>query len=98
MFVLSEVFKALAHLFNTLFNILYFLLIIRVVMSWFAVNPCNEIVQVIYKITDVILAPFRRLPLRIGMMDFSPILAFLALWFLRDIIVGILVQLAMRFA
>ena len=67
-------------------------------MSWFAVNPCNEIVQVIYKITDVILAPFRRLPLRIGMMDFSPILAFLALWFLRDIIVGILVQLAMRFA
>jgi len=98
MFVLSEVFKALAHLFNTLFNILYFLLIIRIVMSWFAVNPYNEIVQVIYKITDVILAPFRRLPLRIGMMDFSPILAFLALWFLRDIIVGILVQLAMRFA
>ena len=98
MFVLSEVFKALAHLFNTLFNILYFLLIIRVVLSWFAVNPYNEIVQVIYKITDVILAPFRRLPLRIGMMDFSPILAFLALWFLRDIIVGILVQLAMRFA
>ena len=98
MFVLSEVFKALAHLFNTLFNILYFLLIIRVVLSWFAVNPYNEIVQVIYKITDVILTPFRRIPLRIGMMDFSPILAFLALWFLRDIIVGILVQLAMRFA
>lgn len=97
MFVLGEIFKALAHLFNTIFNILYFLLIIRIIMSWFAVNPYNEIVQILYKITDPILMPFRRLPLRFGPIDFSPMLAFLVLWFVRDLVVGILLQLAYRF-
>jgi len=96
MFVLAELFRALAHLFNTVFNILYFLLIVRVVLSWFPVNPYNEIVQVIYRITDILLAPFRRLPLRLGMIDLSPILAFLALWFLRDFVVGILLRIAYR--
>jgi len=51
-------------------------------------------VQIIYKITDVILMPFKKLPLQVGMMDFSPILAFLALAFLRSFVVGILTQLA----
>lgn len=97
MFVLSEFFKALAHLFNTVFSILYFLLIVRIVLSWFAVNQYNEIVQVIYKITDILLAPFRRLPLQVGFIDLSPIVAFLALWFVRDLVVGILLQLAYRF-
>lgn len=97
MFVLGELFKSLAFLFNTIFNILYFLLIARIILSWFAVNPYNEIVQILYKITDPILAPFRRLPLQIGGIDFSPIVAFLALWFVRNFVVGILLQLATRF-
>ena len=95
MFVLGELFKSLAFLFNTIFNILYFLLIIRIILSWFAVNPYNEIVQILYRITDPILAPFRRLPLQIGFIDFSPIIAFMALWFLRNFIVGVLSHYAM---
>ncbi len=98
MFVLGELFKSLAFLFNTIFNILYFLLIVRIILSWFAVNPYNEIVQLLYRITDPILAPFRRLPLQMGPIDFSPIVAFLALWFVRNFVVGILLQLAVRFS
>ena len=98
MFVLGELFKSLAYLFNMIFNILYFLLIVRIVLSWFAVNPYNEIIQVIFRITDVILAPFRRLPLQMGGIDFSPIVAFMALWFVRNLVVGILIQLAVRFS
>ncbi len=98
MFVLGELFKSLAFLFNTIFNILYFLLIARIILSWFAVNPYNEIVQLLYRITDPILAPFRRLPLHMGPIDFSPIVAFLALWFVRNFVVGILLQLAVRFS
>jgi YggT family protein len=96
MFVFGEIFRALAHLFNTIFNILYFLLMIRIVLSWFVVDPYNEIAQMIYRITDPILAPFKRLPLQAGFIDFSPILAFLVLWFVRDFVVGILLQVAAR--
>ncbi|MDD4202020.1 MAG: YggT family protein [Candidatus Omnitrophica bacterium] len=96
MFVLSEVFKALAFLVDKVFSIIYFLLIIRIVLSWFQIYSYSEIIQILYKITDPILRPFRRLPLRIGMIDLSPMVAFLVLWFLRNVIVGILWQLALR--
>ena len=98
MFVLSQLFSSLALLFSMIFNVLYFLLVVRIILSWFAVNRYNEIVQILYRITDPILAPFRRLPLQIGGMDFSPIIAFIVLAFLRNFVVGILTQLAYRFA
>lgn len=97
MFILSQLFSSLALLFSMIFNVIYFLLVVRIVLSWFAVDPYNDVVQILYRITDPILAPFRRLPLHIGMVDFSPIIAFVVLVFLRNFIVGVLTQLAYRF-
>ncbi len=97
MFVLGQLFGSLALLFSMVFNVLYFLLVVRIILSWFAVNPYNEIVQILYRVTDPILAPFKRLPLQLGAIDFSPIVAFIVLVFVRNFIVGILTQLAYRF-
>jgi YggT family protein len=90
MYILGQLLASLAYLANMVFNILYFLLVIRIILSWFGINPYNEIVQILLRITDPILAPFRRLPLHVGFIDFSPILAFMVLWFLRDFVVGVL--------
>ncbi|MFH1593744.1 MAG: YggT family protein [Candidatus Omnitrophota bacterium] len=79
MFIFGQLLASLALLLEMIFNILYFLLVIRIILSWFGVNPYNDLVQILMKITEPILAPFRRLPLQFGMMDFSPILAFIAL-------------------
>ena len=95
MYILGQLLASLAYLFSMIFNILYFLLVVRIILSWFGVNPYNEIVQILYKITEPILAPFRRLPLRAGFIDFSPIVAFMVLWFLRNFIVGVLSHYAM---
>ena len=81
---------------SLVFNILYFVLVIRIILSWVNADPYNEIVQVIYRITDPILAPFRRLPLQIGAMDFSPIVAFLVLSVLKNFMVNILYHIAYR--
>ena len=96
MFVVSEVVRSLALLISLLFNVIYFVLIIRIILSWVGADPYNEIVRVIYMITEPILAPFRRLPLQIGAIDFSPILAFIVLSVLRNFIVNILYQIAYR--
>jgi YggT family protein len=98
MFILGQFFSSLALLFNMIFSILYFLLVVRIILSWFPVNPYSEIVQILYRVTDPILLPFRRLPLRLGMIDFSPIVAFIVLAFLRNFVVGILTQLAYKFS
>ena len=47
-------------------------------------------------VSDPILAPFRRLPLQFGGIDFSPMVAFLALSVLRSFLVNVLYQLAAR--
>ncbi|MBN1353585.1 MAG: YggT family protein [Candidatus Omnitrophica bacterium] len=97
MFVIGQLLASLAYLFNMIFNVIYFLLVIRIILSWFSINPYSEITQILFRITEPILAPFRKLPLQAGFIDFSPILAFMVLWFARSFIVGILSHYAMVF-
>jgi YggT family protein len=94
MFVIAELVRSLALLVSLVFNILYFILVIRIVLSWVNPDPYNEIVQVIYKVSDPILMPFRRLPLQAGGIDFSPIVAFIVLSVLRNFTVNVLYGIA----
>ena len=98
MFIFAQLFSSLALLFSMIFKILYFMLVIRIILSWFPVDPYNSVVTTLYQITDPLLAPFRKIPLRIGMIDLSPILAFLALAFLDHFVVGILSSFAYKLA
>ena len=96
MFIIGQLFQSLALLVSLIFNILYFLLVVRIILSWVSPDLYNEIVQVIYRITDPILIPFRRLPLQVGGIDFSPIVAFLVLSVLRNFIVNVLYGISYR--
>jgi YggT family protein len=98
MFVLAQLCSSLAMLFSLIFKIVYILLVIRMILSWFRPDPFNELVSTLYRITEPILVPLRRLPLQFGGIDFSPILAFLLISFLDSFVVGSLRQMAMRFA
>ena len=98
MFILAQLFSSLALLFSMIFKFLYFLLVVRIILSWFPVDPYNTVITTLYQVTDPLLAPFRKLPLQLGMIDFTPIFAFLVLAFLENFVVGLLSQLAYRFA
>jgi YggT family protein len=95
MFILGQFFASLAVLFSMLFKIIYFLLVIRIILSWFQIVPYAEAVNILYRITDPILLPLRKLPLQVGMIDFSPIVAFILLSFLDNFVVGVLRQFAL---
>ena len=98
MFVLSNFVVALAHIFDILFTILYWLILIRALISWVNPDPYNPIVQFLYKTTEPILYPIRKiLPLdfRFG-IDISPIIAFLAILFLKSFLVRTLIDLSLR--
>ena len=72
---------------NIAFQIYTYLIIARVILSWVQHNPYNQYIQLIYKVTEPVLQPFRNLfsSFNIG-VDFSPILAIFALNFLKNII------------
>lgn len=97
MFIVGQFFASLAVLFSMVFKVIYFLLVIRIIVSWFQVNPFSEPINLLYRVTEPILLPLRRLPLQVGMIDFSPIVAFILLTFLDHFIVGIFQQLAYQF-
>ena len=97
MIILQEAIRSLAILVNSFFTILYWLLMARIVLSWFGVNPYttyNELLGALYHVTDMILLPFRRLPLQIGPLDLSPLVAFVVLQFLQRVLVMSLYRLA----
>jgi len=96
MFILAELLKSIGLLVSIIFNILYFILVIRIIISWVGADPYNEIVRIVYKITDPLLAPFRALPLRFGAIDFTPIVAFLVLSVLKSFVVNIIYQIAYK--
>ena len=97
MFVFGEIFQALAFLVNGICTILYWLLFARIIVSWLPVDPYHSVVLFLIQVTDPILLPFRRIPLRIGMLDLSPLLAFAALYLVNRVLVRILLQLAYQF-
>jgi YggT family protein len=67
-----------------LLQIFWLAILVRVILSWFPVDPSNPIIRIVWEITEPILAPFRRVLPRIGMFDLSPLAAFLVISFLQQ--------------
>ncbi|MDD5449594.1 MAG: YggT family protein [Candidatus Omnitrophica bacterium] len=95
MFILSNFLVGAAQVINIALNVLWWLIIIRALISWVNPDPFNPIVQFLYKTTEPFLLPFRRiLPgWKIG-IDLSPIFAILAIMFIRYFLVNSLIDLA----
>ena len=97
MFVAGNFFEALAVVIGVLIEILWWLIIIRALLSWVNPDPTNPIVQFIERTTEPFLAPFRQwIPTyRIG-LDLSPLLALLFLYFMKAFILKTLLDVAYR--
>lgn len=67
-------------------NVLYVLILARIVVSWLNLNPWNPLVRWLRRIVDPILRPFRRILPSFGGIDFSPLLAILVIFFVARLI------------
>ena len=87
-------------------NIIYLysiVLIVNIVLSWLTtfniINISNRFVYAVleasYKLTDPLLNPIRRVMPNIGGLDFSPVILFLLLGFLRNLLKRIWTRTAM---
>jgi YggT family protein len=73
-----------------LYQILMYALIVRVIASWFGLFRYSKWIRPAYILTDWIVAPIRRIVPPLGTMDVSPLVAWLALWFLKRILLAML--------
>lgn len=70
------------------------LILARIALQFFNVNPLNPIVQFIYSITEFILAPIRNIINNVfgysGFLDFSPLVAIILIQVVYGMVVKIL--------
>lgn len=78
-----------------LFDAIELVILVRVFLSWLPVPKDHRLVNLLYQVTEPILAPIRSLIERSSfgrnmMFDFSPIVAFLLIGLIRNIVLSLL--------
>jgi len=67
------------NLIRILCEVLTIIIILRAILSWFALSPTNMLSVILYRVTEPILAPLRRIIPRAGMIEFTPLVAIILL-------------------
>lgn len=78
----------MGYLLIRLLDIYAWILIVRVLMSWFNPNPFNPIVRLLYGLTEPVLEPVRRVLPPMGGFDLSPLVVFFAIMILKRLLFG----------
>lgn len=75
----------------SLINLYIFVLFVRVVLSWFPINPSGPVGQVsrlVQAATDPVLVPVRRMLPNMGPLDLSPIVVWIVLGIIVPTLIG----------
>jgi len=69
-----------------------YIIIARALISWVSPDPYNPIVRFLYRATEPVLRPVReRLPTSQMGIDFSPMIVILALYVVKEYLIGNLI-------
>ena len=69
-----------------LFSLLMAAILVRVIASWVGISPYTRWMRPVMALTDWLIDPIRRLMPPIGMIDLSPMVAWLVLWIARGVV------------
>ena len=73
-----------------LFTLLMIALFVRVISSWFGISPYRSWMRPVMLLTDWIIDPIRRILPPFGMIDFSPLVAWLLLSIVRGFVLSLI--------
>lgn len=86
---------AVFNLISTIITLFIWVLVINAALSWLiafnVINTRNRVVytigDIVFRLSEPVLRPIRRVVPMMGGLDLSPVIAILALYFLRDLLV-----------
>jgi len=96
--LLGNTLAALAKILHIVLTIYLWIIILRAVFSWVYVPSLFQAGRVLYRLTEPVLRPVRRLlpPAKLGGLDISPIIVALLIVFLDSVLVNSLALYAHR--
>jgi YggT family protein len=71
---------------GALFSLLMTAILVRVIASWLGISPYARWMRPVMALTDWLVDPIRRLMPPTGMIDLSPMVAWLVLWIARGVV------------
>ncbi|HEY7467343.1 MAG TPA: YggT family protein [Dehalococcoidia bacterium] len=79
----------LANIIDKTFLVLTIAIVARALITWVPnlIDPRGPIAEFLYTITEPILAPIRSVMPRMGMFDFTPMIAIILLQVIREILI-----------
>jgi YggT family protein len=83
-----------AELISLFLNVLLFSIIVQVIISWINPGTYNPAVSLLYSLTEPVLRPCRRLIPPISGLDFSPLIALIAIQLVKMLLLPPLYSLA----
>jgi YggT family protein len=72
------------------FSLVMAALFIRVIASWLGISRYRRWMRPVFVLTDWVVEPIHRILPPMGMIDFSPMVAWLVLWVVRGFLLGLL--------
>jgi YggT family protein len=86
---------------SLLLTLYIYILVAAAVMSWLVafnvVNPRNQFVSMVgeflYRITEPVLRPIRRLLPNMGGIDISPLIVIVIIWFIQLVVLPVLLRM-----
>lgn len=86
---------ALAKVIDIVLTIYMWIIVARALISWVNPDPYNKIVIFLYRITEPVLRPIRKIIPRHSLpIDFAPLIVLLIIVFLQYFLVGTMIQVA----
>jgi YggT family protein len=96
--LLGNTLAALARVLHIVLMISLWLVILRAVLSWVYIPSLHQVARIIYRLTEPVLRPVRRLvpPSKVSGLDLSPLIVGLVIVFLDRFLVDSLILYAHR--
>lgn len=97
MFIVANLVEITARILDIGLTLYMWIVIIRALLSWVSPDPYNPIVRFLYRATEPVLRPVRRLiPMGNIGIDISPVIVIVVIYLLQNFVVRSLVELALR--
>jgi YggT family protein len=81
------------QLIDLLLSIYIWIIIARAIISWITPYPYHPLVRFLYKVTEPILAPIRKIIPPIGGIDISPVIVIFIIFIVQNLLHRLLINL-----
>ncbi|MGC9017507.1 MAG: YggT family protein [Caldimicrobium sp.] len=84
--VFKAFFRAFLQVIDLFLTIYIWIIVARALISWVNPSPFHPLVRFLYKVTEPVLSPIRRIIPPIYGLDLSPVLVIFIIYFIKELI------------